>query len=241
MKTNKQIIGEDPEKFFRGLQTDFNEKIFSDAIPLESFKKWLNKGKEFHQAMIEDRLEIKKLLTFLVNPIYDLDEAIKAGNFDWMYNFIKDPINRQVFELHNSRIPKMKESELGLIHFRKQMSTEKAIEKIDEMGFRQGVPAELYGFAKKYPEEQKKYPIIILPTMEEYKKAIKDNYSIADLRKDSSKKTSVFLSEYGNLSSLALHHDGSERSSNLTWLANGWPPRWRFLVARKKSALNLVS
>ena len=47
-------------------------------------------GQKANKKMPEHKFALKQTI-FTVNPIYDLDEAIEAGNFDWVYYFIKDP------------------------------------------------------------------------------------------------------------------------------------------------------
>ena len=85
-------------------------------------------------------------------------------------------------------------------------STDEVLAEMDRRGLRPALYEELLGFAEKYPDEQRKYPIVALG-------------SEADV---------------GGRRRVAYLWDGGDgRSLNLGWIGSGWNDDYRFLAARK--------
>ena len=89
------------------------------------------------------------------------------------------------------------------VHMDRDASTDEVLAEMDRLGLRPALYEELLGFAKKYPNEQRKYSIVALG-------------SGTDVR--------------GGPGVACLWGDGDGRGLGLRWLGHGWLGHYRFLV-----------
>jgi hypothetical protein len=92
------------------------------------------------------------------------------------------------------------------VHMDRDASTDEVLAEMDRKGLRPALYEELLGFAEKYPDEQRKLPIVALG-------------SEADVD--------------GNRSVACLWDDGNGRYLNLDWIGSDWLDSDRFLAVRK--------
>lgn len=193
METMRQK-GMNPERFNRLLSSG----IFADICD--------------PNACLDDRESVRKALklgvalpesiTLSVDYGRSLDQMIAAGNYEWKNNDItakKFPVQGEGIEQFEAKI----------FHFDRTMSSEAVVEAIKAAGFEPGKIEHLLSFGEKYPEEQRKYPIIALGSVAE----VDGGRIVPYLR--------VF---------------GRERSLYLFWWDDDWGGRCRFLAVRKLSS-----
>ena len=82
-------------------------------------------------------------------------EMVRANNFDWVNNDVTD----EHFPVKGSG---QAELEFKVHDFGGYINGEDAIAEADKMGFRVAEPIEGLVFAVKYPDEQRKNPIVVL-------------------------------------------------------------------------------
>ena len=92
------------------------------------------------------------------------------------------------------------------VHLDRDASTDEVLAEMDRRGLRPALYEELLGFAEKYPDEQRKYPIVALGS-------------------------EAGVSGHRRVASLWC--DGHGRSLDLSWLGDDWDGRCRFLAVRK--------
>lgn len=103
-----------------------------------------------------------------------------------------------------------REIEFELVHLNKDMSTEAVLSELDRQRLRPALYEELLGFAKRYPEEQRKYPIVALGSF------CRHNLSLYS------------PCIYGNIWGRVLDAFAADRYYK-------WDPYCRFLVVRKRA------
>ena len=136
-----------------------------------------------------------------VNYCLSLKNTISAGKYDSVDPDINDknfPIERHGHE----------EVEAKLVRFNRNIGSEDAIKELDKMkpSLRPANLAELLAFGAKFPDEQRKYPIVALG--------------------------SVWRRTYGRyVASLWGGVDG--RGLGLGWFDSAWSAYYRFLAVRK--------
>ncbi len=84
-----------------------------------------------------------------------VEEMVRLGKYSWSDGGItskKFPTKRTGKE----------EIQIVLVHFDQFISTEEAIKELDEMGFRPAELRELLAFGEKYPNIQRKFPVVAL-------------------------------------------------------------------------------
>lgn len=132
-----------------------------------------------------------------------LADMIKAGNYDWT----NSDITEKRFPLKGQGIV---ERSLSLVHFNRVITSADAEHEIMAEVLKEIAPIEdLLAFGAKYPEEQRKYPIIALG-------------SSARVR--------------GDRGVPSLYGFSSERYLYLYWYDVKWSEHCRFLVRNKASA-----
>ena len=92
------------------------------------------------------------------------------------------------------------------VHMDRDASTDEVLAEMDRKGLRPALYEELLGFAEKYPDEQRKYPIVALGS----ETRVRARRSVA-----------------------CLWHDGNGRGLNLSWAGRDWYGLFRFLAVRK--------
>jgi hypothetical protein len=140
--------------------------------------------------------------SFVLAMNYDepIESLVLAGRYDYA--------NSDITSLH---FPTKRSGAANLagrlVHFNRAMSTKEAVKELGEMGLRPGELHELLAFGIRFPEEQRKYPIIGLG--------------------------SAWQNPHGFRCVPYLDRDGSERSLVLYWLEVDWFDRCRFLAFPK--------
>ena len=93
-------------------------------------------------------------LELVVDRKRTLEEVIAAGR----YNYANPDIN-------SSSCPSMRAETIGdatIFHFDEELTTDEILDLLDKMGYRAADVFELCAFGEKYPDEQRKYPILAL-------------------------------------------------------------------------------
>ena len=151
-------------------------------------------------VVIAQSKETTSIFPIQVNYDLRLEAAIKAGNYDWK----NDDITEKHFPSKRSG---QAEIEIQLFHFNKVMTSEEVIQEMDKQGYRPAELPELLAFGAKYPDEQRKYPIVALGSVYQYWDG--DRYV-----------------------SYLWRGDG-ERDLGLIWFGVGWGASFRFAGVRK--------
>lgn len=139
---------------------------------------------------------------FIVTVDYSksLAEMVASGHYDWK--------NSDIVAEHFPTTQKgVNEVKLELVHLDKNASTDEVLRYLDEHGYRPATLLELLAFGAKYPDEQKKYPVVALG--------------------------SVWRSSGGDRYVACLDCYGAERHLSLSWCGDDWHGRCRFLAVRK--------
>ena len=163
-------------------------------------------------ACLDDRDSIRKALklsvvlpeqlSLSVDFSRSLEAMIAAGHYDWK----NDDITAKRFPVVGKGVEQF---EAKVFHFDRAMSSEAVVEAIKADGWELGKIEHLLAFGEKYPEEQRKYPIIALG-------------SVAGVG--------------GDRSVPYLSRDDAERSLDLYWWGSDWDDDCRFLAVRKLSS-----
>ena len=99
---------------------------------------------------------ITTIYTILVDETQTVEEAVKAGDFDWSN---KNIISKNFPKPDNGvRV----EKETALFHFGKTMSSEAVIAQMDAEGYRPATIWDLLGLVQKEPDLQRKFAIVAL-------------------------------------------------------------------------------
>ena len=136
----------------------------------------------------------------LVNYDLRVEAAVREGKYDWSNTDIND---KNFKTSHTGQ----KEVEMKLFHFNRYVESEEAIREMKKEGYRPAELHELLAFGAKYPDEQRKYPIVALGSVWRYW----DGYRHVPY----------------------LWRDGSERNLNLNYFVLRWLGHYRFLAVRK--------
>ena len=163
-------------------------------------------------ACLDDRDSIRKALklsvalpeqlTLSIDYSRSLEAMIAAGHYDWK----NDDITAKRFPVVGKGVEQF---EATLFHFNRNVSSEQAVEAIKADGWEPGKIEHLLAFGEKYPEEQRKYPIIALGSVA----WVRGGRRVPDLGRSSAR-----------------------RGLSLVWWVDGWLGRCRFLAVRKLSS-----
>ncbi|MDO8240671.1 MAG: hypothetical protein Q7T51_01685 [Candidatus Moranbacteria bacterium] len=118
----------------------------------------------------------KIVYTITVDYATSVDELVKLGKYDWA----NDNITQKNFP--TTRTGKA-DIEIELIHFDRSISSEKALEEMDRMGYRAAEVHELLAFGVKYPDVQREFPVVALGSVWQDPDGLRD---VACLRRDAS-------------------------------------------------------
>lgn len=136
----------------------------------------------------------------VVDYTRSLTEMIKAGAYDWFNS-----------DITSEHFPVKGEGKIELvpeiIHYDKRMKSDDIIRDLDKRGLRPGTVAELCSYGEKYPDEQRKFPIVALG--------------------------SVWRVRNGYRYVAFLDCNGSERELHLSVWGEDWDEGFRFLAFRK--------
>lgn len=169
---------------------------------------------ELHEQNKAGRVTRENLQAFLRNPdsvnglgftvtvdySKPLPEMIATGRYDWT----NSDITSGHFPAKGSGVAELK---LELVHLGKAASTDEVLRYLDEQGYRPATLPELLAFGAKFPEEQRKYPVVAL--------------------------ASVWRRSDGSRDVPYLYRDDAGRNLSLHWSGDGWDGGYRFLAVRK--------
>jgi hypothetical protein len=111
--------------------------------------------KKIVALIVNQAKSVASAFTVVVDYTKSLADMIKAGGYDWK----NSDITADHFPVVGSG---QAEVGLELVHYGKNMSTEDVLADLDKRSLRPATLAELLAFGAKYPDEQRKYPIIAL-------------------------------------------------------------------------------
>jgi hypothetical protein len=166
---------------------------------------------EHFKAIRADKNLAEEISKFIISKIigdynavidYDLSlaEMIAVGKYEWTNS-----------EITAERFPVKGKGQVNINftvkHFARSISTETALKELDEQGLRPATIEELLAFGVKYPNEQRKYPIVALG--------------------------SVGLNSHGHRVVAFLSEDDSKRRLFLYYGGSGWVGCYRFLAVGK--------
>ncbi len=128
-------------------------------------------------------------------------EAISAGKYDY--------VNEDITEKHFPQDKKegKEKVDLELVHFNKGMSSEEVLSELKNRGYKPAALSELLAFGEKYPQEQRKCPIVALG--------------------------SFWRHWHSHRYVPALWGLSGSRRLSLYWFELGWRGRFRFLAVRE--------
>lgn len=201
METKKMGVDQ-----FAELVAGFVRNFPRDLSP-EAAQYWIEHPDEL-KAMLgtvpgkkpEGKKAIDDIFIVTVDYALSLAAMIAAGKYDWA----NEDIAQRNFPLRGEG---KVEVGLRLVHLDREMSTEAVLAELDQRGLRPATLAELLAFGAKYPEEQRKYPIVALG--------------------------SVWACPRGGRFVPCLYRDGSERDLRLRYDDDVWRESYRFLAASK--------
>ena len=157
--------------------------------------------KNFAEILLAKKEAKSNLFKIALNYCMSMKDMVSAGAYDVVNSDINDK-NFQI-EKHGHE-----EVETKLIHFDRNISSENAIKELDKMepSLRPANLVEMLAFGAKYPDEQRKFPIVALG--------------------------SVWRSMLGR-DVAYLWSDSGFRKLSLRWFGHGWNANYRFLAVRK--------
>jgi len=144
----------------------------------------------------------------MVDYSLTLEQMMAAGKFDWLNN-----------DINSDQFPIQGEGQVGyevkLFHFNENVSSQDAEKKIKEADtaspWEPGRIEHLLAFGTRYPEEQRKHPILALGSV----------------------GNATF---FGKRNVPYLYRRVTGRSLHLDWWSNEWHPFYHFLAVRKKNS-----
>jgi hypothetical protein len=137
----------------------------------------------------------------IVNYSRTLEQMIAAGLYDWT----NSDITAKSFPVTGEGTV---EFEAKLFHLARDISSENAIEAMKNAGYEPAAIEHLLAFGEKYPEEQRKYPVVALGSL-------------------------AAVNDFRDVPYLYRHVSG--RNLDLAWFDDDWRGYCRFLAVRKVS------
>ena len=152
-------------------------------------------------ASVAENINVTSV-TFRLQVNYDLsvDAAIRDGKYD----YVNGNITEKNFPTNRKGTTKL---DIVLVHLDRNVSSEDAIKELDKLGLRPAELHELLAFGAKYPDEQRKHPIVALGSVWQH-------------------LNGFWIVPY-------LWHDDSGRRLCLHWFDNDWSASYRFAGVRK--------
>ena len=142
----------------------------------------------------------KTIFSISVNYDLSVESLVAQGKYDWKSSYITSK---------NFSTTRKGEATLNLelVPLNQVLTSEEVIAELKKQGLRPAELHELLAFGAKYPDEQRKYPIVALGSVWRYW----DGYRHVPY----------------------LWRDGSERNLNLNYFVLRWLGHYRFLAVRK--------
>ncbi|MDP3901700.1 MAG: hypothetical protein Q8Q37_01845 [bacterium] len=147
---------------------------------------------------------VSQIFSVIVDYSSTLCAMIEAGSYNWVSLDINDknfPSPKITSDLPQATI------NLELIRFNKRMSSEQVMDELKKQNLRPATLPELLAFGAKFPEKQRKYPLVALG--------------------------SVWQNLYGRRRVPILYGDDDERALDLDDWDGDWDGRYRFLAVRE--------
>lgn len=152
------------------------------------------------QLIVDEGKKAKQSFTIFYDWEISFYEMVKAGN----YLYVEPEIIKENFPLDDEG---KTEEDIFILHFDRAITSEQAIAEMDKQGLRPATSTHALHFGSRYPEEQRKYPIIFL----------------GSLWKDSD----------GDCYVPCLEVDDRGRKLSLIWINSSWIAIIRFAAVRK--------
>ena len=185
-----------PGERLAGLSADLFHKVQKGNITLDELDHFLKRKNPFETVLLYD------VFRLMVDYGQSLEQMIDAGRYDYANN-----------DITTKRFPIKGEGKVEFegryFHFNRTTSSKNAIAAMKEAGWEPANIEHLLVLGEKYPDEQRKFPIIGLG-------------SVAKV--------------YGNRSVPVLNKDDSERHLYLPWFDRDWSGPCRFLAVRNKAS-----
>ncbi len=172
---------------------EFFAQIETGRISKERLQEFLRGEQEKNKAADA----VVRIFVDYTRPLADL---IKAPGFDW----VNSDITEKHFPITNRPNGDV---EMKIFHFNRDMGSDEAIREMEKRGYRPAELPEALAYAKANPDEQRKYPILILG--------------------------SVWRHWDGRRDFPYLWDGGSGRRLSLDWFDDEWRSGCRFLACRK--------
>lgn len=151
------------------------------------------------QIVKKDDSNIDSTLVITVDYTRTLKQMIVAGCYDWT----NEDITAGHFPISGTGKVTVG---LELVHLDRIVSTSEVLCALEERGLRPATLVELLAFGEKYPEEQRKYPIVALGSAWQSPRGRHVPY---------------------------LHRGDAKRDLDLAWNDRDWGGVFRFLAVRK--------
>ena len=129
---------------------DLFERVRKGSVEVEYASRGLQLTKEHKLPGYESNTH-----TLTVNYGQSVEDALKAGNYDWVNDYITSrnfPPTRRGTET----------VEVSLVHFGRVMTSDEVLEELDRQGLRPATVEELLALGAQYPDLQRQFPIIAL-------------------------------------------------------------------------------
>ena len=184
-----------PGERLAGLSADLFHKVQKGNITLDELDHFLKRKNPFETVLLYD------VFRLMVDYGQSLEQMIDAGRYDYANN-----------DITTKRFPIKGEGKVEFegryFHFNRTTSSKNAIAAMKEAGWEPANIEHLLVLGEKYPDEQRKFPIIGLG-------------SVAEVG--------------GSRGVPVLDGGGSERHLRLDWFDRDWSGYYRFLAFRKLS------
>lgn len=98
------------------------------------------------------------VFTFMTGDKRSAKELLAAGNYDWVGDYARQFVEGKKFRLAD----KAEEVDIVLVEFSHDPSSEEVLAEFAKQGLERPMEEDTLRFGEKYPDEQKKYPIVFL-------------------------------------------------------------------------------
>ncbi|MDP3999764.1 MAG: hypothetical protein Q8P76_04240 [bacterium] len=160
-----------------------------------------NLRKQIAELVVQGKKLVDGTIRLLVDYTRPLANMLKEdGQFDWVHSDITEK-NFPITKRPNG------EADLKMFHFNRDISSDQVIQEMNKEGYRPAELPEGLAHAKANPDEQRKYPIVILG--------------------------SVWRDFLGRRFVPYRCSDSDERGLYLNWFDREWLEGYRFLAVRK--------
>lgn len=192
------------EHFDRVLASGLLEDVFDPSAAVAN-RKGVRAALNLGAMQQKNHVSVPACADVTVTGSLTLEQMIAAGNYEW----INGDINAQQFSIESREET---EYETRLFHFSGLISTENVLTKIQEADksnpWRAACIEHLLAYGAKFPDEQRKHPIVALGS-------------------------ATHATFFGRRNVPYLYRRVIGRSLHLEWRDNQWQPVYRFLAVRE--------